>query len=413
MRLTLLRLLLGLPSLFLCDVATCETWPQWRGATRDGQCDQQWPSTLSEDRLRPSFQVSLGPSYSGPIVADDRVFVTETRNKESEVVKAISRNDGRLIWEASWDGAIKVPFFANANGSWIRSTPALDGDRLYVAGMRDVLVCLDTNDGSEQWRVDFAEVCGTPVPSFGFVCSPLVLGEHLIVQAGAAVAKLDKNDGRIVWRALNDGGGMMSSAFSSPVYVTLAGKEQLVIQTRTQLAGLDLEDGKVLWSQDVPAFRGMNILTPTTYGDGVFTSSYGGKSFLFSITNSSNTANPFNVSEAWTNKVQGYMSSPVVIDGHAYLHLRNQRFACIDLTTGKEAWISKPFGKYWSLVANGNRILALDEGGELLLIDATPEEFRLVDRRKVSDDSTWAHLALADGQVFIRELNGLAVYAWQ
>ena len=405
--------LLTLAMLFIGTFSSvqAETWPQWRGLNRDGKCTQDWPSTLSEDRLRLSYRVKLGPSYSGPIVAEDRVFVTESRDEKDEVVKALARDNGRVLWESNWQGAMKVPFFARANGSWIRSTPALDGDSLYVAGMKDVLVCLDTNDGAQKWKVDFTEACGTPAPSFGFVCSPLVLGDHIIVQAGASVAKLNKVDGSIVWRALNDGGGMMSSAFSSPVYVTLAGKEQLLVQTRTELAGIDLESGDVLWTQDVPAFRGMNILTPTVHGDGVFTSTYGGKSFLFSIAPSDDgDGDAFEVSERWANKVQGYMSSPVIIDGHAYLHLRNQRFACIDLETGKEKWISKPFGKYWSLVANGNQILALDEIGEFLLIDATPDEFRLADRRKVSDDSTWAHLAVVDGQVFVRELGGLAVY---
>jgi len=31
--------------------------------------------------------------------------------------------------------------------------PAYDGDSLYVAGMRDVLVCLDAKTGKQRWRV--------------------------------------------------------------------------------------------------------------------------------------------------------------------------------------------------------------------------------------------------------------------
>ena len=36
------------------------------------------------------------------------------------------------------------------------------------------------------------------------------------------------------------------------------------------------------------------------------------------------------------------MSSPVVINGHIYLHLRNQRFVCLDAETGVECWTTKP-----------------------------------------------------------------------
>jgi hypothetical protein len=104
------------------------------------------------------------------------------------------------------------------------------------------------------------------------------------------------------------------------------------------------------------------------------------------------------------------MSTPVVIDRYAYLHLRNQRFTCVDLTTGDKKWTTEPYGQYWSLVAQGDRILALDQRGELLLIHATPEKFDLLDSRKISEQETWGHLAVSGEQVFIRELNGVSAY---
>jgi outer membrane protein assembly factor BamB len=303
---------------------------------------------------------------------------------------------------------MSVPFFAASNGSWIRATPACDGQRLYVAGMRDVLACLDTESGRELWRVDFVQQLGTPLPSFGFASSPLIVGDFVYVQAGGGFVKLDKMTGEIVWRTLDDGGGMFGSAFSSPYLATVAGTPQLLVQTRTKLTGVDPELGTVLWEQEIPAFRGMNILTPTVVGDTVFTSSYGGKSFLFGL---DRTDGNWRVNEEWVNRFQGYMSSPVVIDGYLYLHMKNQRFACIDLASGEDRWVTKPYGKYWSMVANGDRILALDQRGELLLIRANPEEFELLDSRKVADDS-WAHLAVSDGEVFVRELNAMAAYQW-
>jgi len=166
----------------------------------------------------------------------------------------------------------------------------------------------------------------------------------------------------------------------------------------------------VLWSQDIPAMLGMNILTPTVQGDRVFTSSYGGGSRLLQIKNG---GDGFQVETVWNTPLQGYMSTPVVIDGHAYLHLRSQRFVCLDLATGKQNWTTKPYGQYWSLVAQKDRILALDQRGELLLIRATPERFDLVDSRKISDQETWGHLAVCGGQVFIRELKRISAYRWR
>jgi len=95
---------------------------------------------------------------------------------------------------------------------------------------------------------------------------------------------------------------MYGSAFSSPVFATIAGIEQFVVQTRTNLAGVSPEDGAVLWSQEITAFRGMNILTPTVIGDAVFTSSYGGRSTLLKIEHEDGA---WNVTVAWNHKSQG------------------------------------------------------------------------------------------------------------
>jgi len=184
----------------------------------------------------------------------------------------------------------------------------------------------------------------------------------------------------------------------------------LVVQTREKLAGLELATGKVLWEHAVPSYRGMNILTPTVAGDAVFTSSYQNKSWLYRLETS---AAGVAAREAWSNNAQGYMSSPVVIADHAYLHMGNGRFTCIDLKTGTRVWTSDSFGKYVSLVAQGDRILALDERGILLLIKADPKGFQLLDQRKVAAEDTWAHLAVCGEEVFVRELRALSVFRWR
>lgn len=385
-------------------------WVQWRGPHRDSSVTHTTlPESLAEDRLEQIWRVELSPSYSGPIVSKDRVFVTETVDRKNEVVRALDRKTGKELWKQSWPGAISVPFFAKANGDWIRATPALDGDRLFVAGIRDVLVCLDANSGEILWRIDFVKETGAIPPAFGFASSPLIVGDAIYVQAGGGFCKVDQQTGKIIWRILADGGGMSGSAFSSPFYTTLNGVPQIIVQTRTTLAGVDPKSGTIYWKQDIPAFRGMNILTPTVIDDTIFTSSYGGGSFLFS---SSRNDTGWSLKQKWKNKTQAYMSSPNVIDGHLYLHLRNQRFTCLNLETGEVRWTTTPFGKYWSTVTDGEKILALDQNGDLLLIRANPEKFDLINRRKVADDS-WAHIAVSENDILIRDLNHLTLYRWK
>ena len=407
----LLILVLSLQGKPSTDVSGDLSWSQWRGPTRDGYIEKQspWLEGISKEKLRLSWRKELGKGYPGPIVSQKLVFTVETKGK-NEVVRAFGRESGEQKWETSWPGSMSVPFFAWKNGSWVRSTPSYDGKNLYVGGMRDYLVCLNAETGQKKWSVDFMKRYKAPLPAFGFVCSPLIDGDHLYVQAGSGLVKLEKETGKSIWRSLSDKGGMYGSAFSSPTIASPQGKRQLLVQTRTDLAGVDMKDGKVLWRQPIKAFRGMNILTPTTYGNGIFTSSYGGKTLLFDL---SETPSGFSVSEKWQNRQEGYMSGPIIIDDFCYIHLRKQRMTCIDMKNGDTKWISeKSFGKYMSMVSNGKEIIALDEDGTLYLIEPNSQKLSVRESREISDEPSWAHLALSGRQMFVRELEAIACYEW-
>jgi outer membrane protein assembly factor BamB len=387
-------------------------WNQWRGPDRTGHVRSgDWPTRLSKDNFKLEWRVELGPSYSGAIVSDSLVFTTSTEGKKTEVVTAVDRQTGKVAWRVEWEGSMKVPFFAARNGSWIRSTPACDGESVFVAGMLDVLVSLDAKTGKENWRVDFPERFKSNRESFGFVCSPLFDEESVYVQTGAGVVKLDKKTGETVWLAMKDDGGMNGGAFASPVRATIAGQDHLLVQSRSALSGIHPESGDVLWSQKVKTFRGMNILTPLPFGDAVFTSAYGGRGHLFGVEEQDGKL----VSEQkWTNRVQAYMSTPVVLDGHAYVYLRSKRFCCVQLESGELKWTSSSItDENWSMVAYGDRLLALSEAGELYLIAANTKEYEVIDVIEVAESETWAHLAVDGNQVLIRELDGLSAFAWR
>jgi outer membrane protein assembly factor BamB len=401
----LFLLLLSSFSLLAADAG----WTQFRGPERSGAAPgAPWPENFKG--LQQSWQVKLDKGYPGPIVDAARVYVAETATAETEIVRALDRKTGKELWRASWPGKHSVPFFAKKNGDWIRATPAFDGQTLYVAGMEEVLVALDAVTGKEKWRVDFPKQFKVAKPDFGFSSSPLLDGDSLIVQAANSVIRLNKKTGAVEWRVLAREADIMDSgAFSSPAMATLNGRRQLLIQSRTNLFGLDPATGAVLWSQEVPHYRGMNILMPTAWGNKVFTSSYRMDSYMFEI--SANGAK-LESKEVWRNKAKGYMSTPIVLDGYAYLHLANQRFTCIDLRNGETKWTTEPYGQYWSMAVRDGKILALDERGQLLLIKASPEKFELLDTKEISNSPTWAHIAVAGNELFIRELNAVTAYRW-
>jgi outer membrane protein assembly factor BamB len=388
------------------------SWNQWRGPQRDGvvgKSDFVWPKKLELESIWKLEK--LGPSYSGPLIVGDRVYTTETVDKKYELVKCLDRKTGKELWNKQWDGSMTVPFFAARNGSWIRATPAVDSDAIYIGGIRDLLVCLEAKDGSERWRIDFPKELKSPLPDFGFASSPLIDDTAVYVQSGGGFVKVDKKTGKILWHVLKDGGGTMGSAFSSPIFAKINGIDQIVVQTRTKLVGVTANDGKELWSKEIPSFRGMNILTPTIFKDGVFTSTYGGNTRMVKLEKQNDSLTP---TDAWGFKYEAYMSSPIVIDGHAYLHGKDRKFICVDLATGKETWRSeKGYGEYWSMVAQGDKMLALDQTGKLMLIQANPKELEILAEKEVSPNETWAHLAVVGDELYIRDLYGLTAWRWK
>ena len=368
-----------------------------------------WPGELptSFSSLELVWQKPLQPSYSGPVTDGKLVYTTETVDESFERMTAYDLKTGDVSWTVKWDGAITVPPYAMANGSWIKSTPALAEDSLVVLGMRDEVVCLEPATGKIRWQADLAERFDARRPPFGGVCSPLIDDGAVYVMAGGATVKLSLADGSTIWKTLADE-GEDDDALSSPIIETIAGERQLIVQTRTRLCGVDLKDGSLLWSKRIEAYRNMNILTPTILGNRVFTAAQRGKSHCFAVTNEEGR---WSCKEVWNQKTQAYMSSPVADGETIFMHASSERLTALDAATGRILWTGRPMGKYQSLIRNDKVILVLNNEGELVAVEPNRDELTIVDKRKVADDS-WAYLGVFDGGILVRDLKALKVYRY-
>ncbi len=397
--------------LFALDIAAATsiaeevTWNQWRGPDRDGVWPRELPKSLSD--LEVLWDKPLQPSYSGPVTDGKLVYTTETVDESFERMTAFDLNTGDVTWTVKWDGAITVPPYAMANGSWIKSTPALAEDSLVVLGMRDEAVCLEPATGEIRWQADLAERFDARRPPFGGVCSPLIDDGAVYVMAGGATVKLSLADGSTIWKTLADE-GEDDDALSSPVIETIAGERQLVVQTRTRLCGVDLKNGSLLWSQRIEAYRNMNVLTPTVFGNRVFTSAQRGRAQCLEVTHEDDA---WSCQEVWNQKTQAYMSSPVVDGETIFMHSSSERLTALDALTGEILWTGKPMGKYQSLIRNDQIILVLNCEGELIAVEPNREKLTILDKRKVAEDS-WAYLGVFDGGLLVRDLKALKVYRY-
>jgi hypothetical protein len=123
------------------------------------------------------------------------------------------------------------------------------------------------------------------------------------------------------------------------------------------------------------------------------------------------------MSEAWTTpKLTSYFTTPVAV-GTEHLYMVTGKVPgllkprevqadlhCVEAATGKMLWTRPKVGQYHaSLLRTGDdKLLMLEDGGDLVLLEPSPKEYRELARSKVCGP-TWAHPALAGGKLYLRD----------
>jgi len=265
--------------LLLSPLATADDWPQWRGPQRDGT----WQETgLVEKFAAPELKISwrkpIGSGYSGPTVADGRVFVTDRLVEPTQVerVHAFNEKTGESLWTFSYPCEyVNVGYTAGP-----RASVSIDEGRAYALGTMGHLHAFDAASGKLLWAKDLNTEYNIRMPIWGISASPLVDGKLVIVQIGgehACLVAFDKVTGEERWRALDD-----NASYSAPVIIQQAGKPVMVCWTGDSIVGMNAQTGEVYWRHPFkPAKMVINIATPVLAGGRLFfTSFYDGSVML-------------------------------------------------------------------------------------------------------------------------------------
>ena len=396
-------------------------WPQWRGPNRDGRSAEtglldSWPD--GGPRLLRVLR-GAGSGFSSFSIVDN-ILYTQGYFGQDECVVAINVATGRKLWQRVVGRAVQVGY------PGARSTPTVDGDRLYVETVDGGILCLARATGRVLWRRHMVQDFGGWRPNWGYAESPLVDGTAVVVTPGGAIAtllKLDKRSGRVIWRCpirparpagrgRGRGGRGERAAYSSIVISHAAGRKQYVQFLDTGVVGVDAMTGRLLWRYDAPANRTANIATPIVHGDLVFaTSAYNTGAGLVRLRA---VGRRRIVAEEvyFTRRMQNHHGGVVLHDGHIY-GCSGTIWTCIDLATGEVRWRDRGVGKGSIVYADGKLVL-FSERGRVALIEATPSGYRELGRFDLperSDQPTWAHPVISDGRLFLRDKDRIYVYA--
>ncbi len=383
-------------------VAAASDWPQWLGPKRDGgstEAVEPWKNTPKE-----LWKAKVGVGFSTPVVADGRVFVhARVNGKEREELIAFDAKGGKLLWRSPYD---RGPYSSVLN-TGPQATPTVAGNRIYTFGITGVLCCFEAETGKQVWQVDAFKKLKAQLPQFGVCCSPLVVGNRVIVAVGGkgnSVVGFDTESGEIAWQALDE-----PASTSSPVLFAAKGRPvpDVVFMTTLRVVGLNPLDGTLSWEFPLPFQPSGTAPTPVVAGDQIVTSTMTNGSTGIRVTSGEKPS----AEKTWQAKnLSGYFSSGVAAKGRLFLVTNTLKpvpradLACVDLGTGKQVWKKEGVGYFhFGLIRTGNgKLLVLDDTGNLKLLDAEATEYRELCSTKVCDGTLVAP-TLANGMLYARD----------
>ncbi len=414
----LLKLML-LALLFPTSSVLADGWPQWRGPHRDGV----WSETgileaFDGPEIPIRWRVPIGSGYSGPSVADGRVYVTDrlAKPKQVERVHCFDWETGELIWSFMYECEYRIDYTAGP-----RANVIIHDGLAYALGAMGHLHCFDAATGALKWKKDLNTEYNIKMPTWGIASAPIVEGSHLIVQIGgtpgACIVAFDRETGAEKWKALED-----NASYSAPIVITQGDERVLVCWTGEHIAGLNPQTGSTHWRHPFPPTRmEIGIASPVFSQNELFITDFFEGSLLLKL----NPDKPMmqfgwhrkGRNERNTDALHSTMSTPIRLGDYIYGVDSYGELRCLDARNGDRIWedlTAVPKARWSNIhfIKNGDKVWMFNERGELLITTLSPDGLNIISRAKLIEPTrdqlnrrggvTWAHPAFAYKHVFAR-----------
>lgn len=378
-------------------------WPQFLGPQRNGLSSEtglldRWP----EDGPKVVWRVPGGIGMSGLAISRGRVLTLAQRDEKQWLI-ALNSQTGEPVWQTPI-----APEYRNAMGNGPRATPTISGDHVFVFTGEGLLAATNFRDGKLLWSHNVVKDLSGKEAEYGMACSPLVIGEQVIVTAGASKGTLvayDTKSGQQLWTAGRDPAG-----YSSPALLNVGGRSQIVAFTGSSALGVMPATGAVLWRYPFETNYQCNIATPLEIKGQVFLSS--GENHGSVLLACKPQSDKFEITEVWSSLgtksvLRNEWQTSILLDGHLYgmdnvggagpvTHL-----TCINAATGDRLWQVPRFGK-GNLIAADGKLFITTMKGELVVARASPERYDEMGRMTVLESTRQAP-ALSQGQLYLRD----------
>ena len=411
-------------------VMRAEDWPEIRGKGRLGVWNESGiVEKFPDGGLHVLWRTAIKAGFSGPAVADGRVFVADFTPSQglrgTERALALDEQTGKILWSREWP--------ANYRGmSWPlgpRATPTVDGDRVYFAGADGKLLCLNVKSGDILWQKDYTADYGADRAKWGFdwgfASSPLVDGNRLIAlvggQGNAKVVAFDKVTGKEIWRALSSDTEL---GVGQPIIITAGGTRQLIIWYPGGVASLDPVTGHVYWEQPYKVGASMTVATPVQSGPFLFFTNFYDGPLMLALDEKKPAATVLwkgqSDNEIQTDGLHSTIATPAIVGDYIYGLCSYGQFRSLRAKTGERIWETQAVTKErvrWAsglIVRNGDRLFINNDRGELIIVKPSPDGYQEISRTALIKPTSppgnrrelvmvnWSHPAYANRHIYAR-----------
>ncbi len=400
-------------------------WPGFLGPTGDGKSPETGILTAWPEGGPPVlWQLELGEGYSMPSVAAGRLYAFD-RHGDRQRLTCLDAATGAELWRSEHPVDYE-DYYGFSNGP--RTSPVVDGDRVYTFGVAGRLRCHSTADGKLLWEVDTAKRFGVVKNFFGVGSTPVIEGDLLIAQIGGSppgsppvqsgrvrgngsgIVAFDKRSGEVRYSITDE-----LASYSSPVLATIEGRRWAFVLARNGLIAFDPRSGELRFQVPWRATKteSVNAANPVVAGDMVFiTESYGPGAALLRV-----KPDGFEVLRkdppGRGGSLRSHWSTPIHHEGWLYgcsgSGSGDAELRAVNLLTGEIGWSKDGLGRTTLLYADGH-LVVLGEYGKLLLVRATPERYEQVAEVELRDEQgdpllahpAWNAPILSRGRLYVR-----------
>lgn len=417
--------------------AVTHDWPCFLGPTHN--------NVSSETKILDAFpaegpaivwEAKRGTGYCAPAISNGRLVMLHRIGGE-ECVDCLDPETGKRFWHFAYPSNYQDRY-GYCDGP--RAAPVIDAGLVYTYGAEGKLHCLDLQTGQLKWKHDLLDEFKVEQNFFGVGATPLVEGDVVIVNVGAApkgpcVVAFNKVTGELAWKTDEKRSNAWGPSYASPIPATVNGKRRVFVfaggESRPPTGGLvclDPATGAVDFSFPWRSkhYESVNASSPVVLdGNRVFISEcYGAGSAFLEL-----AQQDLQPKLLWkTERLGTHFMTAIAKDGYLYgvdgHGPGDNALVCLNLATGDDVWRKElmidgqiptkngpPLQRKMSLARCSlllveGRFLCLGEYGQLLWLDLSPQGCKITSQCwPFAAQETWTSPVLSHGLLYVCQNN--------